>query len=128
MIDIYINNIKIKVQKNITVLQACNKIKIDIPKFCFQETLQIAGNCRMCLIEIENSLKPVASCAMPVYENMKIFTDSPLVKKARESVLEFLLINHPLDCPICDQGSECDLQDQTLIFGSDKSRFFLINV
>ena len=124
MIDIYINNIKIKVQKNITVLQACNKIKIDIPKFCFQETLQIAGNCRMCLIEIENSLKPVASCAMPVYENMKIFTDSPLVKKARESVLEFLLINHPLDCPICDQGSECDLQDQTLIFGSDKSRFF----
>lgn len=124
MINIYINDIKIKVHKNSTVLQACNKIKIEIPKFCFQETLQIAGNCRMCLIEIENSLKPVASCAMPVYENMKIFTDTPLVKKARESVLEFLLINHPLDCPICDQGSECDLQDQTMIFGSDKSRFF----
>lgn len=124
MINIYINGIKIKIIKNSTVLQACNKIKIEIPKFCFQETLQIAGNCRMCLIEIENSLKPVASCAMPVYENMKIFTNSPLVKKARESVLEFLLINHPLDCPICDQGSECDLQDQTMIFGSDKSRFF----
>ena len=124
MINIYINGIKIKIIKNSTVLQACNKIKIEIPKFCFQETLQIAGNCRMCLIEIENSLKPVASCAMPVYENMKIFTNSPLVKKARESVLEFLLINHPLDCPICDQGSECDLQDQTIIFGSDKSRFF----
>ena len=124
MIEIYINNLKLKVNKNLTVLQACNKIKIDIPKFCFQENLQIAGNCRMCLVEIENSPKPVASCAMPLMPNMKIFTDTPLVQKARESVLEFLLINHPLDCPICDQASECDLQDQTMIFGSDRSRFF----
>jgi NADH-quinone oxidoreductase chain G len=124
MIDIYINNIKIKVNKNLTVLQACNNFKIEIPKFCFQENLQIAGNCRMCLVEIERSPKPVASCAMPVMPNMKIFTDTPLVQKARESVLEFLLINHPLDCPICDQASECDLQDQTMIFGSDRSRFF----
>ena len=107
MIDIYINNIKIKVQKNITVLQACNKIKIDIPQFCFQETLQIAGNCRMCLIEIENSLKPVASCAMPVYENMKIFTDSPLVKKARESVLEFLLCFYSVQCPCTSRYCNC---------------------
>nr|YP_010117898.1 NADH dehydrogenase subunit 11 [Phytophthora cocois]QPN53870.1 NADH dehydrogenase subunit 11 [Phytophthora cocois]QTV76649.1 NADH dehydrogenase subunit 11 [Phytophthora cocois] len=124
MIDIYINNIKLKVNKNLTVLQACNNFKIEIPKFCFQENLQIAGNCRMCLVEIENSPKPVASCAMPLMPNMKIFTDTPLVQKARESVLEFLLINHPLDCPICDQASECDLQDQTMIFGSDRSRFF----
>lgn len=124
MITIYINNIKTKVNKNSTVLQACNNLKIEIPKFCFQENLQIAGNCRMCLVEIENSPKPVASCAMPVMPNMKIFTDTPLVQKARESVLEFLLINHPLDCPICDQASECDLQDQTMIFGSDRSRFF----
>ncbi len=124
MITVYINGIKLKVNKNLTVLQACNSLKIEIPKFCFQENLQIAGNCRMCLVEIENSPKPVASCAMPVMNNMKIFTDTPLVQKARESVLEFLLINHPLDCPICDQASECDLQDQTLIFGSDRSRFF----
>nr|YP_009233112.1 NADH dehydrogenase subunit 11 [Phytophthora polonica]AMB20917.1 NADH dehydrogenase subunit 11 [Phytophthora polonica] len=124
MIDIYINNIKLKVNRNLTVLQACNNFKIEIPKFCFQENLQIAGNCRMCLVEIENSPKPVASCAMPLMPNMKIFTDTPLVQKARESVLEFLLINHPLDCPICDQASECDLQDQTMIFGSDRSRFF----
>nr|DAZ89036.1 TPA_asm: NADH dehydrogenase subunit 11 [Phytophthora podocarpi] len=124
MIEIYINNIKLKVNKNLTVLQACNTVKFEIPKFCFQENLQIAGNCRMCLVEIENSPKPVASCAMPLMPNMKIFTDTPLVQKARESVLEFLLINHPLDCPICDQASECDLQDQTMIFGSDRSRFF----
>nr|YP_010394400.1 NADH dehydrogenase subunit 11 [Phytophthora lateralis]DAZ88408.1 TPA_asm: NADH dehydrogenase subunit 11 [Phytophthora lateralis]DAZ88841.1 TPA_asm: NADH dehydrogenase subunit 11 [Phytophthora lateralis] len=124
MINIYINNIKLNVNKNLTVLQACNNFKIEIPKFCFQENLQIAGNCRMCLVEIENSPKPVASCAMPLMPNMRIFTNTPLVQKARESVLEFLLINHPLDCPICDQASECDLQDQTMIFGSDRSRFF----
>lgn len=124
MIDIHINNIKLTVNKNLTVLQACNNFKLEIPKFCFQENLQIAGNCRMCLVEIENSPKPVAACAMPLIPNMKIFTDTPLVQKARESVLEFLLINHPLDCPICDQASECDLQDQTMMFGSDRSRFF----
>lgn len=124
MITIYINGIKIEVLKSITVLEACKKLDIEIPKFCFHENLQIAGNCRMCLVEIENSLKPVAACAMPVINNMKIFTDTPLVKKARESILEFLLINHPLDCPICDQASECDLQEHTMNYGSDKSRFF----
>jgi len=124
MIPIIINGVKLNVKKNITVLQACNSLNIQIPKFCFQENLKIAGNCRMCLVEIKNSPKPVASCAMPVMPNMEIFTNTPLVQKARESVLEFILINHPLDCPICDQASECDLQDQTLIFGSDKSRFF----
>ena len=125
MIFIYINGVKMNVKKNMTVLQACNLFDIQIPKFCFQENLKIAGNCRMCLVEIKNSPKPVASCAMPVMANMEIFTNTPLVQKARESILEFILINHPLDCPICDQASECDLQDQTMAFGSDISRFFL---
>ena len=127
MINISINGIKMSVKKNITVLQACNTFNIQIPKFCFQENLNIAGNCRMCLVEIKNSPKPVASCAMPIMPNMEIFTNTPLVQKARESVLEFILINHPLDCPICDQASECDLQDQTMSFGSDRSRFFFKN-
>jgi NADH-quinone oxidoreductase subunit G len=124
MINAYINGILFQTNKNITILEACHSLNIEIPKFCFQENLKIAGNCRMCLVELENSIKPVASCAMPLANNMKIYTNTPLVEKARESVLEFLLINHPLDCPICDQASECDLQDQTLVYGSDKSRFF----
>jgi NADH dehydrogenase (ubiquinone) Fe-S protein 1 len=123
MINIKINNIPLSVKRGTNVLQACSLIGIQIPSFCFHDKLNIAGNCRMCLVEIEKSPKPVASCALNVTENMSIFTDSPLVKKARESVLEFLLINHPLDCPICDQGGECDLQDQTFLFGSDISRF-----
>lgn len=123
MIHIYINNIKVTVERNTTVLQACTSVKIEIPKFCFQENLGIAGNCRMCLVEVANSPKPIAACAMPVFDKMRIYTNTPLVKKARESILEFLLINHPLDCPICDQGGECDLQDQTLYFGSTTSRF-----
>lgn len=122
MINIKINNIPLAVKRGTNVLQACSLIGIQIPSFCFHDKLNIAGNCRMCLVEIEKSPKPVASCALNVTENMSIFTDSPLVKKARESVLEFLLINHPLDCPICDQGGECDLQDQTFLFGSDLSR------
>lgn len=122
MINIKINNIPLAVKRGTNVLQACSLIGIQIPSFCFHDKLNIAGNCRMCLVEVEKSPKPVASCALNVVENMSIFTDSPLVKKARESVLEFLLINHPLDCPICDQGGECDLQDQTFLFGSDLSR------
>jgi NADH-quinone oxidoreductase chain G len=124
MIPIYINTNFLLVPKNISVLEACEIINITIPRFCYHSQLNVAGNCRMCLVEIEKSPKPVASCAMPVTKNMKIFTRSPLVKKARESVLEFLLLNHPLDCPICDQGGECDLQEQALSFGSDKTRFF----
>jgi len=107
-----------------TVLQACESVGIEVPRFCYHERLSIAGNCRMCLVEIEKTPKPVASCAMPIMQGMKIYTDTPLVKKSRESVLEFLLLNHPLDCPICDQGGECDLQDQALVFGSDRSRFY----
>jgi len=86
--------------------------------------LSIAGNCSMCLIEIEKLSKPIAACAMPISQNMKIFTDTPLVKKAREGVLELILLNHPLDCPICDQAGECDLQDQVMSFGSDSTRFY----
>merc|ERR1711939_881231 len=123
-IQVFINNESINVTSGSSVLQACELANIEIPRFCFHERLLIAGNCRMCLVEIEKSPKPVASCAMPVAPGMKVFTDTPLVKKAREGVLEFLLLNHPLDCPICDQGGECDLQDQAMLFGSDKSRFF----
>merc|ERR1711998_685012 len=121
---VFVNNIPVLVPKNTSVLEACVSSGIQIPRFCFHERLNVAGNCRMCLVEIEKAPKPIASCAYPVGPNMRIFTDTPLVQKARESVLEFLLINHPLDCPICDQGGECDLQDQTLAFGGDRSRFF----
>lgn len=124
MVKVFVNNEATYVPSNSTVLEACESIGIEVPRFCFHERLSVAGNCRMCLVEIEKSPKPVASCAMPVMNNMQVFTDTPLVKKAREGVLEFLLMNHPLDCPICDQGGECDLQDQAMIFGSDKSRFF----
>ncbi|PPE02461.1 hypothetical protein GOBAR_DD00516 [Gossypium barbadense] len=106
-----------------TVLQACEIAGVDIPRFCYHSRLSIAGNCRMCLVEVEKSPKPVASCAMPALPGMKIKTDTPLAKKAREGVMEFLLMNHPLDCPICDQGGECDLQDQSMAFGSDRGRF-----
>ena len=124
MVKVFVNNEVTYVPFNSTVLEACESIGIEVPRFCFHERLSVAGNCRMCLVEIEKSPKPVASCAMPVMNNMQVFTDTPLVKKAREGVLEFLLMNHPLDCPICDQGGECDLQDQAMVFGGDKSRFF----
>ena len=124
MLKVYINNFPVFVKKGTTVLHACSFANVDIPKFCFHEALITAGNCRICLVEIERIPKPVASCAIPVADNIKIFTATPLVKKSRELVLEFLLINHPLDCPICDQGGECDLQNQSLSYGSDFSRFF----
>jgi NADH dehydrogenase/NADH:ubiquinone oxidoreductase subunit G len=113
--------------KNLTIFQKCSQKNIDLPCFCYHESLSIAGNCRMCLVEISTSLKLVVSCAMPMQNNIKIYTLNYRVKKARESVLEFLLVNHPLDCPICDQGGECDLQDITLVYGSDKSRFYEYN-
>lgn len=106
------------------IIQFCDLLNIDIPRFCYHEKLSIAGNCRMCLVEVQKSLKPIASCALPLLNVMSIRTDTSLVKQCRESVLEFLLINHPLDCPICDQGGECDLQDQTLFFGTDRGRFY----
>ena len=123
-INISINNQNFILNKNYNIIQVCNLYNIDIPKFCYHEKLSIAGNCRMCLVEVSGILKPVASCALPISNNMKIFTNSKLVKKAREGILEFILINHPLDCPICDQGGECDLQDQSLVFGNDIGRFY----
>ena len=126
MIKIKINNLEFLVKNEISVLEACKYVGITIPRFCYHETLSVAGNCRMCLVEIEKTPKPVSSCTLPVANNMQIFVDTPLVKKARENVVETLLLNHPLDCPICDQGGECDLQDQVKIWGNDYSRFFLI--
>ena len=122
-VNLTIDGIDVEVTAGSSVLQACEVLGLEIPRFCFHERLLIAGNCRMCLVEIEKSPKPQASCAIPVMPGMKVFTNTPLVKKAREGVLEFLLLNHPLDCPICDQGGECDLQDQAMIYGSDRSRF-----
>jgi len=122
-IEITIDGNQVMVENGASVLQACESVGINIPRFCFHERLSVAGNCRMCLVEIEKSPKPVASCAFPTMPGMKIFTNSAIVKKAREGVMEFLLANHPLDCPICDQGGECDLQDQAMLFGSDRSRY-----
>ena len=121
----------IEVEDGITLIQACEQAGVDVPRFCYHERLSIAGNCRMCLIEVQGVPKPVASCAMGVNDLMPnkdgspkvITTLSPMVKKAREGVMEFLLLNHPLDCPICDQGGECDLQDQAMAFGLGGSRF-----
>ncbi|MCS6855069.1 MAG: NADH-quinone oxidoreductase subunit NuoG [Elioraea sp.] len=112
-----------EVPSGITVLQACELAGKEIPRFCYHERLSIAGNCRMCLVELEKAPKPIASCAYPVADGMVIRTDSPTVRAARRGVMEFLLINHPLDCPICDQGGECDLQDQAMAYGFDRSRY-----
>src|SRR5581483_11955745 len=131
MPKLIIDNREIEVPAGITLIQACDLAGVEIPRFCYHERLSIAGNCRMCLVEVAGMPKPVASCAMSVSDLRPsrdgtppaIITDSPTVKRAREGVLEFLLINHPLDCPICDQGGECDLQDQTMAYGFDAGRF-----
>jgi len=123
MPKITIDNKVIEFENGMTVMQACELADVEIPRFCYHDKLTIAGNCRMCLVEMEKSLKPIASCAMPAGEGMIIRTNTDLVKKARKGVMEFLLINHPLDCPICDQAGECDLQDQALYYGFDKSRY-----
>ena len=118
-----VDGIEVEVPQGATVLQACEAVGAEIPRFCYHERLSIAGNCRMCLVEMERSPKPIASCAMPAGDNMVIHTNTETVKKAREGVMEFLLINHPLDCPICDQGGECDLQDQAMMYGRGGSRY-----
>ena len=118
-----VDGIEIEVEAGATVLQACEQAGKEVPRFCYHDRLNIAGNCRMCLVEMERSPKPIASCAMPVGDGMVIHTNTPQVQKAREGVMEFLLINHPLDCPICDQGGECDLQDQAMAYGLDHSRY-----
>lgn len=123
MVKVTVDGTEIDVAPGSTVLQACEQAGAEIPRFCYHERLSIAGNCRMCLVEIEKSPKPVASCAFPVGEGMVVKTDTPMVRQARRGVMEFLLINHPLDCPICDQGGECDLQDQSYAYGMDHSRY-----
>jgi NADH-quinone oxidoreductase subunit G len=123
MPKLVIDGAEVEVAPGTTVLQACQALGIEIPHFCFHERLSIAGNCRMCLVEMEKSPKPIASCAMPVADGMVIHTNSPKARKARHGVMEFLLINHPLDCPICDQGGECDLQDQAMAYGFDRGRY-----
>ena len=124
MPKVTVDGVEIEVPQGATVLQACELAGKEIPRFCYHERLSIAGNCRMCLVEVSpGPPKPQASCALPAAENQVIRTDTPMVKKAREGVMEFLLINHPLDCPICDQGGECDLQDQAMAYGRGTSRF-----
>ncbi len=134
MAKLKVDGKEIEVPDHFTLLQACEEAGAEVPRFCFHERLSVAGNCRMCLIEVKGGPpKPAASCAMgvrdvrggPNGELPEVFTNTPMVKKAREGVMEFLLINHPLDCPICDQGGECDLQDQAMAYGVDFSRFAL---
>ncbi len=123
MPKITINNQEIEFEAGMTILQAAELAGVEVPVFCYHPKLSIAGNCRMCLVDVERSPKPVASCSMPAADGMVVHTNTPSVEKARKGVLEFLLINHPLDCPICDQGGECDLQDITMQYGPSTSRF-----
>ena len=123
MVKISIDGKEYLVEEGLTIIQVCEDVGIEIPRFCYHEKLAIAGNCRMCLVEVEKSPKPVASCSINITEGMVIKTHSEIVKKAREGVMEFLLINHPLDCPICDQGGECDLQDQAMRYGRCKGDY-----
>ncbi|KAK3671660.1 ndufs1 NADH-ubiquinone oxidoreductase subunit [Recurvomyces mirabilis] len=122
-VELTVDGKKVSIEAGSALIQACEKAGATIPRYCYHEKLMIAGNCRMCLVEVERAPKPVASCAWPVQPGMVVKTDSPLAHKAREGVMEFLLANHPLDCPICDQGGECDLQDQSMRYGSDRGRF-----
>jgi NADH-quinone oxidoreductase subunit G len=123
MVKVIVDGVDVDVAPGSSVLQACEQAGREIPRFCYHERLSVAGNCRMCLVEVEKAPKPIASCAYPVAEGMVVKTDTPMVRQARRGVMEFLLINHPLDCPICDQGGECDLQDQSFAYGMDHSRY-----
>jgi len=122
-VTLTIDGKQVSIEAGSALIQACEKAGVTIPRYCYHEKLMIAGNCRMCLVEVERAPKPVASCAWPVQPGMVVKTNSPLAHKAREGVMEFLLANHPLDCPICDQGGECDLQDQSMRYGADRGRF-----
>ena len=123
MAKLTVDGVEVEVPNGASVLQACEAVGVEIPRFCYHERLSVAGNCRMCLVEVEKAPKPIASCAYPVADGMVVRTDTAMVRQARRGVMEFLLINHPLDCPICDQGGECDLQDQAYSYGMDHSRF-----
>ncbi|KAK7920581.1 hypothetical protein PG985_008603 [Apiospora marii] len=122
-VELTIDGKKVSIEAGSALIQACEKAGATVPRYCYHEKLMIAGNCRMCLVEVERAPKPVASCAWPVQPGMVVKTNSPLTHKAREGVMEFLLANHPLDCPVCDQGGECDLQDQSMRYGADRGRF-----
>src|SRR6188472_682189 len=118
-----IDGLEVTVDPGTSIIQAAEQLGIEIPRFCYHDKLSVPANCRMCLVEVEKSPKPVASCAMPCADGMKVSTQSAIAKKARHGVMEMLLLNHPLDCPICDQGGECDLQDQAMAYGYDRGRF-----
>ncbi|MDP2205515.1 MAG: NADH-quinone oxidoreductase subunit NuoG [Alphaproteobacteria bacterium] len=118
-----IDGMEVTVEPGTSIIQAAEQLGIEIPRFCYHDKLSVPANCRMCLVEVEKSPKPVASCAMPCADGMNVFTGSPVAQKARKGVMEMLLVNHPLDCPICDQGGECDLQDQAVAYGFDRSRY-----
>ena len=123
LVNIEVDGRRLQARKGQMVMQVTDRAGIYVPRFCKHEKLSIAANCRMCLVEVEKSPKPMPACATPVAEGMKVFTRSPRAIAAQKATMEFLLINHPLDCPICDQGGECELQDLALGFGSDSSRF-----
>ncbi|CCH44087.1 NADH dehydrogenase (ubiquinone) Fe-S protein 1 [Wickerhamomyces ciferrii] len=122
-VEVTVDNVKVKIENGSSIIQACDKAGVTVPRYCYHDKLAIAGNCRMCLVEVEKAPKLIASCAFPVREGMVVNTDTVKVKNAREGITEFLLQNHPLDCPICDQGGECDLQDQSMRYGADRGRF-----
>lgn len=122
-VELTVDNVKVKIEAGSSIIQACDKAGVTIPRYCYHDKLAIAGNCRMCLVDVERAPKLVASCAFPVSNGMVVHTDSERVKNSREGITEFLLENHPLDCPVCDQGGECDLQEQTMRYGSDRGRF-----
>ena len=121
---IKVNNFEINIKNELVLLYLIFKLNIYVPRFCYSSYLNIAGNCRMCLLEIEKGDKLIIGCGFPFYSGLNIKTNSVKVQKARESIIEFLLLNHPLDCPICDQASQCDLQDQSVMYGSSISRFY----
>ena len=123
MINLKINNSDVTVKEGSTIMEAAEKSGIFVPHFCYHKKLSIAANCRMCLVEVEKSRKPLPACATPVTQGMQVYTDSKIAKEAQEGVMEFLLINHPLDCPICDQGGECQLQDLSVGYGRSNSSF-----
>ena len=123
MVSIEVNGIALEAPKVSMIIEATDKAGIEIPRFCYHPKLSIAANCRMCLVDVEKMPKPVPACATPVMDGMKVYTDSRRAVDAQHGVMEFLLINHPLDCPICDQGGECELQDQAMGYGRSVSRF-----
>src|SRR5271155_3847616 len=123
LVNIEVNGEPLKARKGQMIMQVTDDAEIYIPRFCYHEKLTVAANCRMCLVEVEKAPKPMPACATPVMEGMKVFTRSPKAVAAQRATMEFLLINHPLDCPICDQGGEGELQDQAMAYGIDSSRY-----